>query len=60
MTDEQTKEEKRQTLIKALEKIAAEGGGETGHMEADALLLDFIGDKDVEEAYGSIPNMWYA
>jgi len=56
-TPNETKEEKRLRILAALKAC---GGGEEGHMEADALLLELIDDPEIEEAYNNIPCMWYA
>lgn len=51
-----TKEE----LIEALKEIAANNDDEeVDHARADALLLEYIGDNEVTEAFDSI-NKWYA
>jgi len=49
-----TKEE----LIRELEKCA-ELGPEEGHIEADALLVAFIGDPDVGAAFRKL-SKWYS
>lgn len=50
----------KKELIQKLKDIAESGGGEEGHVAADELLLKFINDEQVTEAFNSIPNMWYA
>jgi hypothetical protein len=51
-----TKEE----LIKKLLKIAFEGSDEEhDHVEADDLLIEYINDSDIKEAYEAIIK-WYA
>ena len=49
-----TKEE----LIRRLHECA-EKDQEMGHIDADGLLLQYIDDKEIEEAYDSLPK-WYA
>jgi hypothetical protein len=52
-----TKEE----LIEKLREIRAAhvGASEEGHYEADALLVEYINDPDITEAYNAIPK-WFA
>lgn len=50
-----TKEE----LIQRLREIKNNSDKEMGHMEADSLLLDYIGDDEIAAAYESI-SKWYA
>ena len=50
----------KKQLIKALEKIADEGEGhETDHRQADLLLLEYINDTAVSDAFADIEK-WYA
>ncbi|MCK9556366.1 hypothetical protein M0R36_11250 [bacterium] len=46
-------------LIKRLNEIKDEGGGEGGHMEADDLLLEYINDPDISKAFNEIER-WYS
>lgn len=46
-------------LIKRLKALAGEGDPECVHGIADDLLLDFIGDDEVTEAFEAI-DKWYA
>ena len=56
MTDKQiTKEE----LIRKLNELAEDDDYETAHAEADNLLLLYLNDKEIEEAYDSV-GKWYA
>lgn len=48
----------KQELIEKLKNIKGYDI-EVNHVEADELLLDFINDKDINEAYGDIEK-WYA
>lgn len=52
----------REDLIKKLKDIAAstaEGGDvELNHEEADGLLLEYIDDPDVTDAFGSICKLY--
>lgn len=50
-----TKEE----LIAALKALAEDSPGEENHIEADGLLLAWINDPDIREAYEAI-DKWYA
>ena len=45
--------------LKAKLKKAFEGCEEAGHMEADQLLLEYIGDEEVTEIFNSA-RKWYA
>ena len=49
----------RDELLAALWELAGEGDYERGHARADSLLLEFINDHDVTEAYDKI-GKWYA
>jgi len=54
----------KQELIEKLNKVMQPVEGrlrdaENWHSEADSLLLEFINDKDIEEAYEKI-DKWYA
>lgn len=56
MTDKQiTKEE----LIKKLKELAKDDDYEMAHVKADALLLLYLNDEEIEEAYDSV-GKWYA
>lgn len=46
--------EKLLTLLRTCE------GGESGHMDADAALLEYIDDVEISEAFNSIHDMWYS
>lgn len=45
-------------LVVELKKLAG-GDPEEDHMAADRLLVEFIGDRQVEKAYDAIKK-WYA
>lgn len=49
----------KELLLKELKKLQKEYDIESGHAEADNLLLEYIGDSDIEEAYNAIQK-WYA
>jgi len=49
---------KKADLIYELKELFAEDP-EHGHREADKLLLKFIGDPEVAEAYNALPK-WYS
>jgi Glu-tRNA(Gln) amidotransferase subunit E-like FAD-binding protein len=56
MTDKQiTKEE----LIKKLKELAKDNDYEMAHIKADNLLLLYLNDEEIEEAYDSV-GKWYA
>lgn len=46
-------------LIHAFRIIENQGDEEGGHILADKLLCAYIGDRDIEKAFESIPK-WYA
>jgi len=50
-----TKEE----LIAKLKALVEDSPGKENHMEADALLLDYINDAEIRSAYEEIAK-WYA
>lgn len=50
---------KRTILLRQLRKLAKSDDTEGAHCDADGLLLDYIGDPDIAEAYGNIEK-WYA
>lgn len=51
----------KEELIKQLEELAemSDGDEEVAHIKADKLLLNFINDKKVTDAFESIER-WYA
>jgi uncharacterized protein involved in tellurium resistance len=49
----------KQELIEALKKCAAMSDNENAHIQADQLLLDFIGDDEIRQAFNSILR-WHA
>jgi hypothetical protein len=56
MTDKQiTKEE----LIKKLKELAEDDDYEMTHVKADNLLLLYLNDEEIREAYESV-GKWYA
>ena len=46
-------------LIKALHDCRDNMDTETGHAKADDLLVEYINDPDIQEAYDAI-GKWYA
>ncbi len=50
-----TKEE----LLTKLTALRTSGDPEDAHCEADDLLVEYINDPDIAEAYGDVPK-WYA
>ena len=46
-------------LLAALRALAKSDDTEGAHGEADDLLVAFIGDPDIQEAYWAVPK-WYA
>jgi hypothetical protein len=51
---------KKEELIKKLNELAEDNRDiEDNHIKADILLLDYINDKDISDAYNKI-EMWYA
>lgn len=48
----------KQELIKKLKK-AAQDDTESAHATADGLLLEYINDKEIAEAYNAF-DKWYA
>lgn len=49
----------KEQLIKRLKELSEGGDVEINHGEADDLLLEFIGDKEISDAYNEIEK-WYA
>lgn len=58
MTEKKRKLSKAQ-LLKKLEKCAKSRDAESAHGDADTLLLDYIDDEEITEAYDRI-DKWYA
>lgn len=50
---------KKQQLLKKLKTLQTRYDTEANHAEADKLLLDFIDDKKITEAFNDIQK-WYA
>ena len=46
-------------LIEKLKKLSEMRDSEQAHIDADKLLLDFIGDPEIKDAFDDIPK-WYA
>lgn len=49
----------RQELIDRLTELARGNDPESNHSQADGLLLAYIGDQEIEDAYDAIKK-WYA
>ncbi len=49
----------KQELIEKLKELAKSSDTEEAHGGADQLLIDFINDEEITEAYDSIKK-WYA
>lgn len=50
---------KKEELLKRLKELQGEGDTEAAHSIADNLLIEFINDPDITEAYEAI-DKWYA
>jgi hypothetical protein len=46
-------------LLKKLEKCAKSYDTEAAHCDADALLVEYIDDEEIAEAYSKV-DKWYA
>lgn len=55
----QTEAERKAELLRELVKCAANSDTEDAHYAADRLLLGYIRDLDITEAYDSV-RKWYA
>ena len=50
----------REQVIAALSKLAQDSSDpEVSHVEADTIILEYIGDKDIKKAFDAIEK-WYA
>jgi hypothetical protein len=49
----------KKQLIARLNKLEKSRDTESAHCEADALLVEFIDDRDIADAYNRI-HKWYA
>ena len=51
----------KEVLIKKLKKLSSDKNGdyETTHYRADRLLIQYINDKEIEEAYDNV-GKWYS
>lgn len=56
--------EVKKIVANAVKELSQNEGDESGHMQADELLLRVIeeltGSDEITKAFGKIPNMWYA
>ncbi len=50
---------KRQELLDTLRELQDSGDTEIAHHSADNALVEFINDKEIEDAYDQVPK-WYA
>lgn len=50
---------KREYVLKSLRDLQSSRDTEGTHASADQLLLEFIDDAEIEEAYRAVPK-WYA
>ena len=49
----------KKELVKELKALQNDDDNETSHSNADSLLLEYIDDKEVKEAFNKIEK-WYA
>jgi hypothetical protein len=49
----------KEELIKELEKLYENPDTEDAHFEADNLIIDYIDDREIKEAYENV-SKWYA
>jgi hypothetical protein len=49
----------RDELLTKLRELAKGGDTEAVHCDADDLLIEYINDPEIEEAYNAVPK-WYA
>lgn len=54
-----TAPDKRTVLINELNALEIAGGGELGHIQTDELLLDYINDNEIRDAFERI-DKYYA
>ena len=52
-------DKKKLALIKKLRVLAQKSDYEIAHWKADELLIEYINDKEIEEAYDKV-GKWYA
>lgn len=50
---------KRMNLIRRLKKLQSSSDIEVAHIEADRLLIEYIGDKAIAKAFEDVPR-WYS
>lgn len=58
-TREQQQGRRRAALLAALRALHGAGDTEWQHMEADRLILDYLDDAEIAEAWAPVPK-WYA
>ena len=49
----------KEELLRLLKKCADSNDTEKAHVEADELLIKYINDKDIEDAFNDI-HKWYS
>ena len=59
MERKRTKKLSKADLVVRLRELAKAGDREAAHGQADAALVEFIGDPEIAEAYEAIEK-WYA
>lgn len=59
MSDKPKRKLSKVQLLKKLEKCAKSYDTEAAHCDADALLVEYIDDEEIAEAYNKI-DKWYA
>lgn len=60
MSEQATKRKlTKKQLLRKLEKCAKDYDIESAHCDADALLVDYLDDDEIREAYNKIEK-WYA
>lgn len=59
MSEQRKRKLTKAQLLKKLEKCAKSYDTESAHCDADALLIEFIDDEEIAEAYNKI-DKWYA
>ena len=50
---------KKNELLEKLNRLSESGDSESAHVEADSLVLEYIGDKEITEAFLKLER-WYA
>lgn len=58
-TNNESEKERRDRILAQLKDLSHSDDPECAHVAADCLLLELIGDSEIEEAYNKI-HKWYA